>query len=535
MASTVENRVASGAQILQSYLGGKWQAGAGQGAPLMNPTTGDAVAWASSQGLDLSTALEYSRIVGGPALRALSYAQRAELLGKIADVLAARRDEWFEIARTNSGSTKADAAIDIDGSIGTLKFFAKIGAKLGDAHFLRAGQAMRLARDANFQGLHVGIPLDGVAIHINAFNFPGWGLWEKAAVSLLAGVPVFSKPATSTAWLAQAMVGAVIEAGILPNGALSILCGSPNDLLDHLQVGDVVAFTGSADTGEGIRRHARVCKQNVRVNIEADSLNAALLGPDVQPGSPEFNFFVREVVREMTAKTGQKCTAIRRVLVPHAVAAAATEAIADALSKVVVGNPANPTVNMGPVVNLAQRKSVEEGIRQLQTQTDVAYSPSNFSAVDADAQRGAFVPPTLLSAHKNPEAALVHELEVFGPVATVVPYRDKQNGFELARCGGGSLAASVFSADTEFLSEAAVALGTTHGRLLLVDASIGDSHTGHGIVLPSLLHGGPGRAGGGEELGGLHGLWFYHQRVALQGSGATLRVMSEGAADPAAE
>ena len=535
MAMTMEHRTAAGAKVLDSFLGGKWQAGTEQAIALVNPTTGETVAWASSKGLDLKSALQYSRNVGGAELRRLSYARRAELLGRIADALAARREEWFEIARVNSGNTKADAAIDVDGSIGTLKYFAKIGAKLGDARMLREGAPMRLARDQNFQGLHVGVPLDGVAVHINAFNFPAWGLWEKAAVSLLAGVPVFSKPATSTAWLAQAMVSAVIEAGILPAGALSMLCGAPNDLLDHLRLGDIVAFTGSADTGEGIRRHPRIRQQNIRVNIEADSLNAALLGPDVKPGTVEFGFFVREVVREMTSKSGQKCTAIRRVLVAGEEAASATEAIAAALAEVVVGNPAEPSVTMGPVVNMAQRRSVEEGVRKLNTQADVAFAPPSFAPRDAEPARGAFVPPTLFSADKNPESDIVHQMEVFGPVATVIPYRDRQHAFALARRGGGSLAASVFSGDTAFLAEAAAALGTTHGRLLLVDAAIGDSHTGHGIVLPSCMHGGPGHAGGGEELGGLHGLWFYHQRVAMQGSAATLASLAAQAADPAAE
>ncbi len=531
MATTIENQIASDAKVLQSYLGGKWQAGADRGAPLLNPTTGETLAWASSTGLDLKAALEYSRNVGGPGLRRLSYAQRAELLGKIADALAGRRDEWFEIERKNSGNTKADATVDVDGSIGTLKYFAKVGAKLGEAHMLRDGASMRLTRDPNFQGLHVGVPLDGVAVHINAFNFPAWGLWEKAAVSLLAGVPVLTKPATSTAWLAQEMVNAVIEAGILPDGALSILCGSPNDLLDHVRLGDVIAFTGSADTGEGIRRHPRVRQQNVRLNIEADSLNAALLAPDVTPESPAFAFFVREVVREMTSKTGQKCTAIRRVLVPAERAKAATDAITASLRMVVVGDPANPMVAMGPVVNMAQRKSVEQGIRKLATQAKIALSPEGFTPLDARLEQGAFVPPTLLAAGST-DADVVHELEVFGPVATVVPYRDKEHAFALARRGGGSLAASVFSSDTGFLAAAAVALGTSHGRVLLVDPSIGDSHTGHGIVLPSLMHGGPGHAGGGEELGGLHSLWFYHQRVAVQGSAPTVTTLSEGAADP---
>jgi len=531
MATTVESRVASHAKILQSYLNGKWQAGVEKGYALVNPTTGETVAWASSKGLDLNAALSYSRNVGGPELRKLTYAQRAELLGKIADILATRRDEWFEIARQNSGNTKADAAIDVDGSIGTLKYLAKLGAKLGNAHMLRDGSPARLARDQNFQGLHVGVPLDGVAVHINAFNFPAWGLWEKAAMSLLAGLPVLSKPATATAWLAQEMVGAVIEAGILPSGALSILCGSPDGLLDHLQLGDVVAFTGSADTAEGIRQHPRIRRQNIRVNIEADSLNAVLLGPDVQPDSAEFGFFAREVMREMTSKAGQKCTAIRRVLVPDFHEQAAIDAISAQLKMTVVGDPANALVSMGPVVNMTQRKSIGEGIAQLNTRADVAYEPDNFSPLDADLERGAFVAPTLLRAREKGNDDVIHEVEVFGPVATVVSYRDKEDAFALARRGGGSLAASVFSGDTAFLTEAAGALGTTHGRVLLVDPSIRESHTGHGIVLPSCMHGGPGRAGGGEELGGLHGLWFYHQRVAMQGAGPTLTALSEQATD----
>ena len=535
MATTVENRIAADAKVLESYLGGKWQAGTGPGVPLVNPTTGDIVARASSKGLDLQHALEYSRNVGGQELRKLSYADRAALLGKIADTLAARRDEWFTIARVNSGNTKADAAIDIDGAIFTLKYFAKLGAKLGGAHLLRDGVPMRLAKDPNFQGLHVGVPLDGVAVHINAFNFPAWGLWEKAAVSLLAGVPVVSKPATSTAWLAQGMVNALIDAGILPPGALSILCGSPNDLLNHLQLGDVIAFTGSADTGEGIRQHPRVRRQNIRVNIEADSLNSVLLGPDVAPDMLEFGLFAREVVREMTSKAGQKCTAIRRILVPQEKEQAAIDAITAQLKMQVVGDPANAMVSMGPVVNMAQRKSVEEGIARLRTQAELAYAPEKFAPLDADLGPGAFVPPTLLKVRERSDADLVHSVEVFGPVATVVPYRDKQEAFALARRGGGSLAASVFSGDTAFLAEAAAALGTTHGRLLLVDPSIADSHTGHGIVLPSCMHGGPGRAGGGEELGGLHSLWFYHQRVAMQGAGATLSEIASRAGDPAAE
>lgn len=297
----------------------------------------------------------------------------------------------------------------------------------------------------------------------------------------------------------------------------------------------MVAFTGSADTGESIRQHRRIRQHNVRVNIEADSLNAALLGPDAKPDSTLLGYFAREVMREMTLKAGQKCTAIRRVLVPAEQAAAVTEAIVALLKTVVVGDPTNPLVNMGPLINMTQRRTVEEGIRQLNSQAEFAYRPENFAPVDANLDEGAFVPPTLLKVRNGSDSEVVSQLEVFGPVATVVPYRDKQDAFELARRGGGSLTASVFSNDTAFLGEAGLALGTTHGRLLLIDPSIGDSHAGHGIVLPSLMHGGPGRAGGGEELGGLHGLWFYHQRVALQGSAATLAALVERASDPAAE
>lgn len=507
-------------ETLESYLGGKWSSGGGEGTRLLNPSTGEAIAWCSSEGNDLESALEYSRTTGRDGLHPLSFAARADLLGKIAECLAADRERWIEIARANSGNTNADASIDIDGAIGTLKYFAKLGSKAGDARLLVDGGATRLARDPNFQAIHLGVPLDGVAVHINAFNFPAWGLWEKAAVSLLAGVPVVSKPATSTAWLAVEMVRKVVDAGILPSGSLSVLCGPAGDLLSHLRFGDAVAFTGSAATASDIRRHPAIEKRGVRLNVEADSLNAALLGPDVEAGSPAFALFVREVVKEMTVKAGQKCTAIRRIIVPASVRAQVADAVSAALAKVVVGNPANPSVTMGPLVHPSQRRTVEEGIRALQSGADVVYRQTPLSLVDADESKGAFVGPVLFQASQSCDA--VHELEVFGPVATVISYAAAANAFALARRGGGSLAASVFSADTAFLAKAAVELGPSHGRLLLVDPSIGDSHTGHGIVMPSCIHGGPGRAGGGEELGGLRGIWFYHQKVAIQASASTL-------------
>ncbi|MEQ1949293.1 MAG: 3,4-dehydroadipyl-CoA semialdehyde dehydrogenase [Bryobacteraceae bacterium] len=521
----------TGVPVLESFIAGKKIAGTGSGSTLGNPSTGEPVARCSSQGLDLAAALEYSRRLGGPALKALPFADRAELLWNIADALFKGRKLWMEIAQTNAGNTKADASMDIDGSIATLRYYSKEAGRLGSATLLTDGPAVRVSRDPKFQAIHIGTPIPGVAVHINAFNFPAWALWEKVAVSLLSGVPAFVKPATSTAWLAQAMAQRVIEANVLPEGALSWMCGPAGDLLDHLRFGDAIVFTGSADTADLIRQHNCVRERGVRLNVEADSLNAAVLGPDAEPGSPAFALFVREVVREMTIKAGQKCTAIRRVLVPAAQEAAVADAIAGELAKVIVGNPANATVTMGPLATMAQRRTIEEGIRKLSEATTVHYQASPLQVVDADTDAGAFVGPTLLRA--NADVQFVHDLEVFGPVATVIPYADADQAFALAHKGCGSLAASVFSADTHFLANAAACMGSSHGRLLLVDPSIGDSHMGHGVVMPSCIHGGPGRAGGGEEMGGLRALWFYHQRTAIQASEETLAALQSKLVNPA--
>jgi 3,4-dehydroadipyl-CoA semialdehyde dehydrogenase len=516
---------------LESYLGGKWVSGAGNGVALINPSNGQGLARCSTDGLDLAGGLDYARHEGGPALRKLSYGARSKLLAQIADVLTADRGRWFEIARQNSGNTSKDAAIDVDGAIGTLKYFSKIGSALGDGMLLLDGSPIRIARDPDFQSLHMGVPLEGVAVHINAFNFPAWGLWEKAAVSLLAGVPVLAKPATSTAWLAQEMVRKVVEAGILPPGAISILCGPANNLIDHLKAGDLVAFTGSAVTGLTIRRHPGICSHGIRVNIEADSLNATILGQDNLPGSPAFDYFVREAVQEITTKAGQKCTAIRRIIVPSDLADAVADAVSTDLGQVTVGDPRDPAVTMGPLVNAQQLKAVEDGTQELTQEAEIVFQARPASRADAE---GCFFGPTLLRAKAGAALRVVNAVEVFGPVATIVPYRTASEGFSVAKAGGGSLVASVFSADPAFLRAAARAIGSDHGRLLLVDPSICDKHTGHGIVMPSCIHGGPGRAGGGEELGALRGLWFYHQRVAIQGSRSTLDDIAINGAQPAA-
>lgn len=517
--------------LLENYLEGRWAAGSGEGTALIDPVTGAELARAGSDGLDLGAALAYARDTGGPALRAMSYAERAALLRAVADVLAANRDAYVRIALENSGNTAGDAAMDIDGGIGTLKYYAAVGKGLGDHRYLMEPNLERLARDEAFQAGHIWTPITGVAIHINAFNFPSWGMWEKAAVALLAGVPVFEKPATATSLLSHAMVRDVVAANALPTGALSLLCGGGHHLLDHVQSDDAVAFTGSAETAARLRATPRVIETNVRFAVEADSLNLALLGPDVAPGSEEFKLFVKEVVREMTVKAGQKCTAIRRILAPADRIEALSAALSERLAGVTVGDPRNETVRMGPLINRSQQETAWAGIERLRREATVVFGGTrDFALVDADAERGCFVPPTLLRCDDPRAARIVHEVEVFGPVATLMPYEDTEQAFALAARGGGSLVASVFTGDDAFAAEAAAALGSSHGRVYIIDAAVGASGTGHGVVMPQCVHGGPGRAGGGEELGGLRGLRFYHQRSAVQASVGRLEALKANAA-----
>jgi len=519
---------------LENLIAGRWQYGQGEGVSLHNPVTGEMVAKVSSDGSDLGGGLEFARNTGGAALRALTYAQRANLLGAIADTLTKHRDAYFDIALRNSGSTKADAAIDIDGSIYTLKTYARAGKTLGEARRLTDGALHSLSKDGTFQARHYLVPRTGAAVFINAFNFPAWGLWEKAAPALLAGMPVFVKPATPTAWLAQRMVRDIVDAEVLPDGALSIVCGGARDLLDHINETDVISFTGSADTAAQVRTHPAVVRAGVPVNIEADSVNAAILGRDAAPTSREFALLVTEVVREMTQKAGQKCTAIRRVLVPAAIARKVADAIADELAQVKVGDPAHPEVTMGPLVSRAQQTAAFQGIATLlQESKRRTGDPSHFKPINADPAVGAFVPPTLLYCGKSASARLVHEVEVFGPVATVIPYASIADAIALVRRGRGSLVASIFSSEAELLSQVVPAIADLHGRILVVDAVVDSKHTGHGNVMPTCTHGGPGRAGGGEELGGLRALTLYHRRIALQGSAARHEAMARDAADAA--
>ncbi|WP_206020011.1 3,4-dehydroadipyl-CoA semialdehyde dehydrogenase [Pseudomaricurvus alkylphenolicus] len=502
---------------LQNYICGDWVEGQGQGAALTNPVNGEVLAYAGSEGVDLGAALAYARDQGRSGLQALNYGERAQLLESMAQVLQENREKYYQIAYQNSGNTKVDAAIDVDGGIGTLKYYAVMGKTLGDAHFLCEPGTDRLAKDKAFQALHILTPLTGVAIHINAFNFPSWGLWEKAAGSLLAGVPVFAKPATATSLLTQTMIRDLVNADILPNGSLSIICGGGHDLMDYVQTGDVVLFTGSADTAQKLRTHPRVIETGIRFNVEADSLNMALLAEDVTTDSPLFEAFVKEVAKEMTTKAGQKCTAIRRILVPAASIDAVADALTARLAKTVIGDPASDGVRMGPLVNRAQQQAAWEGIDILSREAEIIFGGDRqFAVQGGDVDSGCFVQPTLLRCNKPMNAERIHDTEVFGPVATLMPYSDEASIWALASFGGGSLAGSVFTNDEGFFARAAVTLAAHHGRLLMVDETVMNGHTGHGIAMPQCVHGGPGRAGGGEELGGLRGLRIYHQRTAIQ-------------------
>lgn len=509
-------------ELLKNHVAGQWVEGRGPGTLLRDPVTGAELVRVSSEGLDLSAAFTFARDTGGAALRDMSYGQRAALLGAIVKVLQANRDAYYEIAVANSGTTQNDSAVDIDGAIFTLGQYAKWGAALGDAKALFDGGRIALAKDGGFQSQHLLTPTRGVALFINAFNFPAWGLWEKAAPALLSGVPVIVKPATATAWLTQRMVADVVAADVLPAGALSVVCGSSSGLLDALQPFDVLSFTGSADTAAVIRSHRAVAAHSVRVNIEADSLNSALLLPDAMPGSEAFALLVREVVREMTVKSGQKCTAIRRVLVPQAAYSAAAEAIDAKLRGITVGNPRHDSVRMGSLVSRAQFDAVNDGLAALGTQTEVLHAGASHALVDADPAVAACVGPTLLGARDADAAEAVHRIEVFGPVATLMPYRDLGHALQLIRRGEGSLVASLYGAEPSSLAGTAAALAGSHGRVHVISPAAAQQHTGHGNVMPHSLHGGPGRAGGGEELGGLRALNFYHRRAAIQAEPAVL-------------
>lgn len=514
---------------LSSYLAGEWVEGKGAGRALVNPLTGEEIARADASGLDLARATDYARKAGGAALAGLSFTARGAILKAIADVLIAHRAEYEEVARRNSGNTAVDAAIDIDGGIGTLKYYARLGQGLGDAtRLVEAGQD-QLARDPVFFARHFWNTRPGVAVQINAFNFPSWGMWEKVAQATLAGVPSIAKPATATALLSWQMMRDVIEAGITPPGMLSLLCGGGEGLVDVLGPMDSLAFTGSAATARTFRQALATKDLPPRLTIEADSVNATILGPDAGPGTALFDLAVREAVKAMSVKAGQLCTNIRRILVPKAFEAEFSAALAAKVAALVVGDPAAEETRVGPVINLAQRDEALANLARLSDETQVLAQ-----AILPDfGPKAAFVAPTLLRCADPISARAVHAVEVFGPCATILPYDGVAQAVTLGKAGEGSLALSLFSQDAAVQQAVLAGLGPWHGRLLMVDEDVGKAHTGHAIVMPQCVHGGPGRAGGGEELGGLRGLRFHMQRSAVQASPAALEGLAAQAAEAA--
>lgn len=504
---------------LESYLMGAWRPGAGEGQVLADAGTGAAVAVVDAGGLDMEGALAFAREVGGPALRRLSFHDRAGMLKALAVWLNDRREPLYAESFA-TGATRADSLIDIDGGIGTLFAYASKGRReLPNARVLLDGAPERLSKDDTFSAQHILTPLTGAAIHINAFNFPCWGMLEKIAPTLLAGVPAIVKPASQTAYLTESLVRAILASGILPEGALQLVAGSVGDLLDHVTGQDVVTFTGSAATGRRLRSHPAVVASSTRFTMEADSLNAAILGPDAGPDSPEFELFVKEVVREMTVKAGQKCTAVRRVIVPARHLDAVAAALAARLERTAVGLPADEGTRMGPLASLAQRAEVRARIADLRAEAEiVSGDPDAPRLVSGDAQAGGFLNPVLLACARPHAATVVHDVEAFGPVATLMPYDDPEEAAALAAMGKGSLVASVFTDDPAVAEAVVLGLAPHHGRVMIGNRASAKSSTGHGSPLPMLVHGGPGRAGGGEELGGIRGVTHYMQRTAVQGA-----------------
>jgi len=508
---------------LESYVSGAWRSGKGSGAAMRDATTGAVIAYTTTAGFDFRSVLAHARDVGGPALRAMTFHERATCLKNLAKVLTEHKAEFYELSFA-TGATKNDALIDIDGGIGTLFVYASKGTReLPNSHVYLDGGVEALSKGGSFVAQHICVPLEGAAVHINAFNFPVWGMLEKLAPTLLAGMPAIVKPATSTSYLTALVFRRMIESGLLPEGALQLVCGSLGDLFEHLNCQDAVAFTGSASTAQSLRKHTNVIANSVRFTAETDSLNSCILGPDATPGTPEFDLFVREVAREMTVKAGQKCTAIRKAVVPATAAADVVAALQAQLAKTVVGDPRREGVRMGPLASLAQRREVLAQLEALRREADlVSGDPGAVRIEGADVEQGAFVPPLLLLCRDARNAQAVHSVEAFGPVCTVVPCDGVADAVAMARRGAGSLAASVFTADPAVARAIVLGLAPYHGRVLVVDRTCAKESTGHGSPLPHLVHGGPGRAGGGEEMGGIRGVLHYMQRTAVQGSPDTL-------------
>lgn len=507
---------------LRNYAEGQWVAGKKEGEVLHNAVTGEAIYTASSDGLDFGAMMDHARKVGGKALRKLTFQQRGLMLKALAMHLMERKEYFYQLSAM-TGATRADSWVDIEGGIGNLFAYASLRRQFPDERFYVDGDAAKLSKNNTFIGHHIMVPKEGVAIHINAFNFPVWGMLEKVAVNLLAGVPAIVKPATLTSYLTEAVFEEIIKSGILPEGSLQLICGSARGILDTIQTEDTVTFTGSASTGRMLKSHPRIVSEAVSFTMEADSLNCCILGLDVQPGSAEFDIFIKEVVREITTKAGQKCTAIRRIIVPADRVEDVQIALGKRLATNTIGDPTIKEVRMGPLAGLSQRNEVRERVQQLAKSQDIVIgSLDNFEVMGADKEKGAFLAPIIFYNNDPFVKTDCHDVEAFGPVSTIMPYSTIDDAIELSRMGKGSLVSSVVTADDDFAKEIVLGTASMHGRILILNADCAKESTGHGSPMPLLVHGGPGRAGGGEEMGGKRGVLHYLHRTAIQGSPTTI-------------
>ncbi|MBC8034427.1 MAG: phenylacetic acid degradation bifunctional protein PaaZ [Chitinophagaceae bacterium] len=519
---------------LENYINGKWVAGDGEGQALFNAVNGELIGYGGSEGLDFRSVLEYGRRKGNAALRKMTFHERGQMLKALALHLREHLEKFYAISY-QTGATRADSWVDIEGGIGNLFSYASLRRKFPDESYCLDGEAHFLGKAGTFIGHHLLVPKEGVAIHINAFNFPVWGMLEKIAVNLLAGVPAVVKPATVTSFLTEAVAREIVASGILPEGAFQLICGNAGDLLDHVNAQDVITFTGSAATGLKLKSHPNVLASNVAFTMEADSLNCIVLGEDVSAEMPEWDIFIKEVRKEMTTKCGQRCTAIRRIFVPQNKLEDVQIALGKALAQTTIGNPLNERVRMGSLAGEGQRKEVRKQVQKLLASSSIVYgSLDSVEVIDADAIKGAFISPLLLLNEHPFQAKEVHEVEAFGPVSTLMPYDDMESAIELSRMGRGSLVSSIVTADGGVAKRYVLGAGAWHGRILILNNQCAKESTGHGSPLPLLVHGGPGRAGGGEEMGGIRGVKHYMQRVALQGSPdmitAVSNVYQQGAA-----
>lgn len=511
---------------LENYIEGKWVAGDGEGQALFDAVTGEPVAAASTKGLDFGAILDYGRKVGNPALRKMTFHERGRMLRALAVYLIERKEKFYKVSY-HTGATRSDSWIDIEGGIGNLFVNSSLRRKFPDLPYCTDGEPVAISKAGNFIGHHIMVPKEGVAIHINAFNFPVWGMLEKCAVNWLAGVPAVVKPATITSYLTEAVVKEIIASQILPEGALQLVCGSAGDMLDHVSSQDVVTVTGSAITGMKLRSHPKIMSESVYFNMEADSLNCIVLGDDVRPGMSEWDIFIKEVRKEMTIKAGQRCTAIRRIFAPENKMEEVWNAIAASLSQTTIGNPLNEKVRMGSLAGKDQRQEVRAQVQKLLASSQIVYgSLDSVNVVDADSNNGAFMSPILLKNEKPFESREVHEVEAFGPVSTVMPYKTMEEAIELSKKGKGSLCSTIVTADNKIAKDYVLGAASYHGRILVLNEECAKESTGHGSPLPLLVHGGPGHAGGGEEMGGVRGIKHYMQRSAIQGSPTSITAIT---------